>query len=181
MAVTSQTPRSSSSRCRAARSATPSPKVAGLDGKPAIDATNAVGGRSGEFESLAHQVKSISGGPVAKSFNANFARIYDEIDDQRTRPCSLFAAEDEAREVTEQLIRDAGYEPVYIGGLEHAKALEDHVTGIMFPVTQFTRALLLPLRGPQSALATPLAEARPRVFPPASRAPRPRADGSAPG
>ena len=62
-----------------------------------IDATNAFGDRNEEFESLAHEVKSIVGGPVAKSFNANFAN------------------------------RDAGYEPVSAGGLENARALVDHL------------------------------------------------------
>jgi predicted dinucleotide-binding enzyme len=37
------------------------------------------------------------------------------------------AADDEAREVTEQLLRDAGYEPVHVGGLDRARALEDHL------------------------------------------------------
>jgi len=33
--------------------------------------------------------------------------------------------------VTEQLIRDAGYEPVSVGGLENARALEDFVPGLL--------------------------------------------------
>jgi 8-hydroxy-5-deazaflavin:NADPH oxidoreductase len=103
-------------------------KVTGLEGKIAIDATNAFGGRDEEFESLAHQVKSIVGGPTAKSFNLNFAVLYDEIPNQRVRPSNLFAADDDARDVTEQLIRDAGFEPAFVGGLEHARALEDHLT-----------------------------------------------------
>jgi predicted dinucleotide-binding enzyme len=102
-------------------------KVDGLEGKTAIDATNAFGGRNEEFESLAHEVKSIVGGPVAKSFNANFAVLYDSIEDQRARPCNLYAAEDDAREVTDRLIRDAGFDPVYVGGLENARLLEDHL------------------------------------------------------
>src|SRR5438067_7205806 len=110
-------------------------KVNGIDGKPTIDATNALGERGGEHESLAHQVKSIVGGPTAKSFNLNFARAYDEIDDQRARPSNLYAAEDDAREVTEQLIRDAGYDPVYVGGLEKARLLEDAL-GLLFAVNQ---------------------------------------------
>src|SRR5947207_8683675 len=87
-------------------------KVSGLEGKVVIDATNAFGPCNEEFESLAHEVKSIAGGPVAKAFNANFANQYDNIDEQRVRPSQLYAAEDGAREVTEQLIRDVGYEPV---------------------------------------------------------------------
>jgi predicted dinucleotide-binding enzyme len=80
-------------------------------------------------------VKSIVGGPTAKSFNLNFAAVYDEIDAQRVRPSNLYAADDEAREVTEQLIRDAGYDPVYAGGLDKARMLEEHLA-LMFAVNQ---------------------------------------------
>ena len=104
--------------------------VTGIAGKVTIDATNAFGGRDEQFESLAHQVKSIVGGPTAKSFNLNFAALFDRIAAERVRPSNLFAADDEARGVTEQLIRDAGYEPAFVGGLEHARALEDHI-GLM--------------------------------------------------
>jgi 8-hydroxy-5-deazaflavin:NADPH oxidoreductase len=110
-------------------------KVTGIDGKVTIDATNAFSGRNEEFESLAHEVKSIVGGPVAKSFNLNFAVIYDEIDAQRVRPQNLYAADDDARGVAEQLIRDAGYDPVFVGGLDKARALEEHL-GLMFSISQ---------------------------------------------
>jgi 8-hydroxy-5-deazaflavin:NADPH oxidoreductase len=99
--------------------------VSGLDGKVTIDATNTLDGRDESFESLAHEVKSIVGGPTAKAFNLNFALVYDEIANQRVRPSNLFAAEDGAREAAEQLSRDAGYEPVYVGGLDQARMLED--------------------------------------------------------
>jgi 8-hydroxy-5-deazaflavin:NADPH oxidoreductase len=111
-------------------------KVGGLAGKVAIDATNAFSGRDERFESLAHQVKSIVGGPVTKAFNLNFAALYDQIDAQRVRPSNLFAAEDGARAVTERLIGDAGYDPVYVGGLERARALEDHLMGLFMAVNQ---------------------------------------------
>jgi predicted dinucleotide-binding enzyme len=110
-------------------------KVAGIDGKVTIDATNAFHGRNDAFESLAHEVKSIVGGPTAKSFNINFAALYDELSNQRVRPSNLYAAEDGARDVTEQLIRDAGFDPVSVGGLETARALEDAI-GIVFAVNQ---------------------------------------------
>jgi len=110
-------------------------KVTGIEGKITIDATNAYGGRNEQFESLAHEVKSIVGGPTAKSFNVNFAMLYDEIAKQRERPSNLYAAEDGAREVTEQLIRDAGFDPVSVGGLEQARALEDHLA-LVFAVNQ---------------------------------------------
>jgi 8-hydroxy-5-deazaflavin:NADPH oxidoreductase len=105
--------------------------VGGIGGKVTIDATNAYSGRAEGFESLAHQVKSIVGGPTAKSFSANCANLYDQLDTQRVRPSNLYAADQEAREATEQLIRDAGYDPVFTGGLEHARMIEDHLTLMM--------------------------------------------------
>jgi 8-hydroxy-5-deazaflavin:NADPH oxidoreductase len=110
-------------------------KVRGLDGKVAIDTTNPYAGRNEAYPSLAHEVKALVGGPVAKAFNVNFAVLYDQIDQQRVRPSNLYAAEDGAREVTEQLIRDAGYDPVSVGGLDQARALEDHL-GLVVAVTQ---------------------------------------------
>jgi hypothetical protein len=106
-------------------------RVTGLEGKIAIDATNAFADRSEQYESLAHEVKAHTNGPVAKAFNANFARLFGQIPEQRVRPSCLYAADDEAREVTEELIRDAGYEPVSVGGLENARALEDFVPGVL--------------------------------------------------
>jgi predicted dinucleotide-binding enzyme len=100
-------------------------KVDGIEGKIALDATNAYAGRDQGYDSLAHEVKALVGGPVAKTFNLEYAALYDRIDEQRARPSNLFAAEDDARQVTEQLIRDAGYDPVFVGGLEQARALED--------------------------------------------------------
>jgi len=110
-------------------------KVTGIEGKVTIDATNAFHGRNDAFDSLAHEVKSIVGGPTAKSFNINFASLYDEVPKQRARPSNLYAAEDGARAATEQLIRDAGYDPVSVGGLENARALEDHI-GLVFAINQ---------------------------------------------
>ena len=100
-------------------------RVSGLDGKIAIDATNAWDGHNQEFESLAHEVKFMVRGPVAKTFNLQYAALYDQVERQRVRPSNLYATDDGAREVTEQLIRDAGYDPVSVGGLEKARALED--------------------------------------------------------
>lgn len=101
--------------------------VTGTDGKPTIDTTNAFDGRNEEHESLAHEVKSIIGGPTAKAFNIGFAVLYDKIDEQSQRPGNFYAAEDDARELTEQLIRDAGYDPINVGGLENARLLEDQI------------------------------------------------------
>ncbi|MGZ4384437.1 MAG: NADPH-dependent F420 reductase, partial [Gaiellaceae bacterium] len=100
-------------------------RVSGFEGKTAIDATNAFGGRDERYESLAAQVKDIVGGPVAKALNINFAAIYDQIVAQRARPGCIYCADAGAKDVTEQLIRDAGYDPVPAGGLDQARALED--------------------------------------------------------
>jgi len=108
-------------------------KVSGLTGKVTIDATNAFGGRNEAYPSLAHEVKALVGGPVAKAFNVNFASLYDQIDAQRVRPGNLYAAEEGARPVAEQLIRDAGCEPVFTGGLEQARGLEDQL-GLMIAI-----------------------------------------------
>ena len=70
----------------------------------------------------------MTNGPTAKSFNVNYANLYDRLDSVRTRPSNLWSGDEEAREVVEQLIRDAGYDPVYAGGLEIARAQEDFLT-----------------------------------------------------
>jgi predicted dinucleotide-binding enzyme len=111
-------------------------KVSGLEGKVAIDAANAFTGRNEQYESFAHEVKAHTNGPVAKAFNANFGSLYDRIGEQRVRPGCLYAADEEAREMTEQLIRDAGYEPVSVGGIENARALEDFVPGVLAKIGQ---------------------------------------------
>jgi len=87
------------------------------------------------FESLAHQIKSHVSGPVAKAFNCNFAALFDQIDEQRVPPCNLYAAEDGAVEITEQLSRDAGYHPVSTGGLGAARMLEEHL-GLMMAIVE---------------------------------------------
>ena len=111
-------------------------KVTGLAGKIAIDGTNVFAGRNEAFPSCTHEVKAITGGPMAKAFNTTFAALFDHIDAQRVRPSNLFAAEEGARAITEQLIRDAGYDPIYVGGIEKARALEDHFMQVMFPVVK---------------------------------------------
>jgi 8-hydroxy-5-deazaflavin:NADPH oxidoreductase len=100
-------------------------QVTGLAGKIAIDATSAFPSRNEAFASLAEEVKSFTGAPVAKSFNLNFAVLYDQIAAQRVPPGSFHVAEDGARDITGELIRDAGYDPVSLRGLDRARAVED--------------------------------------------------------
>ena len=109
--------------------------VSGLEGVPVIDATNATSGRPEGFDSLAEYVRSLTGGPVAKAFNANFARLYDRLGEARARPSMVYAADDGARDVTERLIADAGYEPVSAGGLEAARAVEDFLA-VIFAISR---------------------------------------------
>ena len=111
-------------------------RVQGLDGKIAIDATNLVGADppSG-FASNAEYVKSRTGGPTAKSFNVNFAALYDRLGELRAPASNLWCGDDEAREVVEQLNRDAGYEPVYAGPLENA-ADQERVLNLIFAINQ---------------------------------------------
>jgi 8-hydroxy-5-deazaflavin:NADPH oxidoreductase len=110
-------------------------KVDGIAGKTTIDATNAYGGRDESYPSLAHQVKAIVGGPTAKSFNVNFALLYDRIDEQPQPPGNYYAADDDARATVEQLIRDAGYDPIYTGNLDNARLLEDALP-LVFAISQ---------------------------------------------
>jgi predicted dinucleotide-binding enzyme len=99
--------------------------VRGLEGKTVIDATNLfnVDPPTG-FQSNAEFVKSRTNGPTAKSFNINGARLYGEIRNARSKPGNLWTGDEEARDVVEQLNRDAGYEPLHGGPLENAHAQE---------------------------------------------------------
>ena len=100
-------------------------KVTGLEGKIAIDATNIMPKRQGHFPSYAEEVRSITHGPVAKSFNMNFGELLGKVREQRVRPSNWYVADDDAVQITETLIRDAGYEPARVGDLSKARALED--------------------------------------------------------
>jgi len=110
--------------------------VHGLEGRTVIDATNLIGGDPPDgFASNAEYVKSRTGGPTAKSFNINFAAVYDRIAAARERPGNVWCGDDKARPVVEQLIRDAGYDPVYAGGLENAHAQEEALK-LVFAIAQ---------------------------------------------
>ena len=99
--------------------------VTGWDGKTVIDATNVVGAEPpGGFSSNAEFIKSKTNGPTAKSFNLNFAVLYDQLGDAKTTPSNIWSGDEEARGAVEQLNRDAGYEPYYAGPLESAAAQE---------------------------------------------------------
>jgi hypothetical protein len=110
--------------------------VQGIEGKTVIDATNLIGSEPPQgFASNSEFVKSRTTGPTAKAFNLNFANVYDRIPEARARPGNIWCGDDEARDVVEQLSRDAGYDPVYAGGLENASISEDAL-GLLFAINQ---------------------------------------------
>jgi predicted dinucleotide-binding enzyme len=102
--------------------------VQGIEQKTVIDATNLWGvNPPAGFSSNAEFVKSRTNGPTAKSFNTNFAALYNRIGEADSAPSNMWCGDEEAREVVEQLNRDAGYEPVYTGPLENAAAQENFI------------------------------------------------------
>ncbi len=110
--------------------------VQGLEGKTVVDATNLVGVEPPDgFPSNAEYVKSRTNGPTAKSFNVNFAALYDQIGVASSPPSNLWCGDEEARQVVEQLNRDAGYEPVYAGPLENA-GVQENFLKLVFAISQ---------------------------------------------
>jgi hypothetical protein len=69
-------------------------------------------------------VKARTNGPAAKSFNLNFSRSYDKIDEQDPRPGNLFGADDEARTLGAADPR-RGLRSDLRGHARNARALED--------------------------------------------------------
>jgi predicted dinucleotide-binding enzyme len=109
-------------------------RLRGLEGKLIIDATNRFGVEPpAGFASNAEFAKAQSNGPTAKSFNLNYARLYGQLGQTRARPCNLWCGDDAAAEVVERLARDAGYDPIRIGGLETA-GLQEAMMKVMSAV-----------------------------------------------
>jgi 8-hydroxy-5-deazaflavin:NADPH oxidoreductase len=129
-------------------------KLAGIDGKMVIDATNLYGAvPPAGFPSNAEFVKSKTNGPTAKSFNVNFASLYPRFAEARARPGNLWCGDAETREVVEQLNRDAGYDPVYAGPIENA-ALQEGMVKIVFAISEGHGPIRLP-DGATRATLTP--------------------------
>jgi 8-hydroxy-5-deazaflavin:NADPH oxidoreductase len=109
-------------------------RLTGVGGKTVIDATDRIGvGPPDGFASNAEFVKSRTGGPTAKSFNINFASLLGRLGEARVRPSNLWCGDEEAREVVEQLNREAGYDPVYTGPLENA-ARQEAIIDVIFAI-----------------------------------------------
>jgi 8-hydroxy-5-deazaflavin:NADPH oxidoreductase len=110
--------------------------VTGWEGKTVIDATNLIGAEPPDGHSSNTEfVKSKTGGPTAKSFNLNFAALYGRLGETSKPPGNIWCGDEEARAVVEQLIRDAGYEPLHAGGIENASASEAFLR-LMFAIMQ---------------------------------------------
>jgi hypothetical protein len=111
-------------------------RLQGVKGKTVIDAANLIGAAppSGHA-SNAEFVKSKTGGPVAKSFNINFAALYEQIASASSPPGNLWCGDEEARSAVEQLSRDAGYEPIYAGDLSNA-SIQESLLQLVFSVAQ---------------------------------------------
>lgn len=110
--------------------------VTGIEGKTVIDATNLYGvDPPPGFASNAEFVRSRTDGPTAKSFNINFAALFDRIGEAGSRPSNLWCGDEEAREVVERLIRDAGYDPVCAGPLENA-SMQESFLHLMFAISK---------------------------------------------
>ncbi len=111
-------------------------KLKGVKGRIVIDATNRIGvDPPPGFASNAEFVKSKTNAPTAKSFNTNFASLYPRLGETRVTPSNLWCGDEEARQIVEQLNRDAGYEPVYMGPLANAAAQESLIDTI-FAISQ---------------------------------------------
>lgn len=122
--------------------------VHGIQGKTVVDATNLIGAEPpGGFASNAEFVKSKTNGPTAKSFNLNFARLYGQLGEAGSRPSNIWTGDEEARDVVEQLNRDAGFDPVYGGGLDKAAAQEQGI-GLFFAISQASGPFLYRMAPP---------------------------------
>jgi 8-hydroxy-5-deazaflavin:NADPH oxidoreductase len=109
-------------------------RLQGFEGKTVIDATNLYNVIPPDgFASNAEFVKSRTKGPTAKSFNVNFAKLFGRLGEAQSRPGNLWCGDEEAREVVEQLNRDAGYDPVRTGPLESAAA-QEALIGVIFGI-----------------------------------------------
>ena len=91
-----------------------------LDGKVLIDATNNVsGGPDGAaIAALAR------GARVVKTFNTTFATFYNATPPERPATMVLCGDDADARAVVSELIRDAGFDPVDLGGPEQTADVE---------------------------------------------------------
>ena len=75
-----------------------------------IDATNLIARDTRGIQLLAEYVKSLTGDPWPRRVTRTLRRCMTSSGGAR-KANTLYAADEEAREVMERLIQDAGYEP----------------------------------------------------------------------
>jgi len=101
-----------------------------LTGKIVLDAGNAVLRRDGEIANEARangigitSAKYLAGARIVRAFNTmSFRKLADNANRPGARMAIPIAGDDkEALAVAQTLVRDAGFDPVIIGGLESAK------------------------------------------------------------
>jgi len=99
-------------------------------GRIVLDAGNAVPRRDGEIANEARQngigitsAKYLAGARIVRAFNTmSFRKLADNANRPGTRMAIPIAGDDkEALAVAQTLVRDAGFDPVIIGGLESAR------------------------------------------------------------
>jgi 8-hydroxy-5-deazaflavin:NADPH oxidoreductase len=100
--------------------------VTGLGDQVIIDATNRLGGETppSGYPSIAEYVKANTSGPVAKAFNLNFAKLFEQAATVSVRPNNIWVGDEGARAAVEQLSRDIGMAPLNGGPLEDAAIQE---------------------------------------------------------
>jgi 8-hydroxy-5-deazaflavin:NADPH oxidoreductase len=59
--------------------------------------------------------------------------LYGRLSEARVKASNLWCGDEEAREVVEQLNRDVGYDPVYIGPLEYA-VRQESIIDVIFAI-----------------------------------------------
>jgi len=102
-----------------------------IDGKIVIDACNPFPGRDGEIATRAREIgaglmsaKLLPGARIVRAFNAIGAARMGAAHEEPGKIGMPIAGDDlEAIKVASRLIREIGYEPVLIGGLEMGKYL----------------------------------------------------------
>jgi predicted dinucleotide-binding enzyme len=100
--------------------------VTGLEGKTVIEASNRLDGETPHegHASNAEYVKAVLGGPTAKAFNLNFAKLLEGAAQAPNRPDNIWVGDEAARAAVEQLTRDAGMRPRHAGPLDRAHTQE---------------------------------------------------------
>jgi 8-hydroxy-5-deazaflavin:NADPH oxidoreductase len=107
--------------------------AAPLDGRVLLDATNDLSGTGLGTAGIAALAPDAR---VVKAFNTVFAALYDEVLAAAKPPSLVLCGDDgPAKEAVSTLARDAGFEPIDLGGLDEAGLLDAFarlVTGLAY-------------------------------------------------